>query len=54
MIAVLHDIERVRVSFPNALLLAREPVAWGAAADVLTPENLHRARYISDGWSDAA
>lgn len=54
VIAVLHDIERVRVSFPNALLLAREPVAWGAAADVLTPENLHRARYISDGWSDAA
>ncbi|MBX3492905.1 MAG: metal ABC transporter ATP-binding protein [Parvibaculum sp.] len=54
VIAVLHDIERVRASFPNALLLAREPVAWGAAADVLTPENLHRARYISDGWSDAA
>ncbi|MDP2124459.1 MAG: ABC transporter ATP-binding protein [Parvibaculum sp.] len=54
VIAVLHDIERVRAAFPDVLLLAREPVAWGPAGDVLTPENLRRARYISDGWSDAA
>ncbi|MEX0838988.1 MAG: ABC transporter, partial [Parvibaculum sp.] len=54
VIAVLHDIERVRAAFPDVLLLAREPVAWGPAADVLTSENLHRARYISDGWSDVA
>lgn len=54
VIAVLHDLERVRAAFPQVLLLAREPVAWGPAGDVLTPENLRRARYISDGWSDAA
>ncbi|MDP1628923.1 metal ABC transporter ATP-binding protein [Parvibaculum sp.] len=54
VIAVLHDLERVRGSFPQTLLLAREPVAWGETETVLTPDNLHRARYISDGWSDAA
>ena len=54
VIAVLHDIERVRAAFPQVLLLAREPVAWGPAAEALTPENLRRARYISDSWSDAA
>ncbi|MEQ8267313.1 MAG: ABC transporter ATP-binding protein [Parvibaculum sp.] len=54
VIAVLHDLERVRGSFPQTLLLAREPVAWGTTEDALMPENLRRARYISDGWSDAA
>lgn len=54
VIAVLHDLERVRGSFPQTLLLAREPVAWGATEVALVPENLRRARYISDGWSDAA
>jgi zinc/manganese transport system ATP-binding protein len=54
VIAVLHDLERVRASFPRTLLMAREPVAWGPTEEVLTAENLRRARYISDGWSDAA
>lgn len=54
VIAVLHDLERVRASFPEALLMAREPVAWGQTAEVLTPENLRRARYVSDAWGDAA
>lgn len=54
VIAVLHDLERVRASFPEALLMAREPVAWGPTPEVLTPENLRRARYVSDAWGDAA
>ncbi|MFN4353026.1 metal ABC transporter ATP-binding protein [Parvibaculum sp.] len=54
VIAVLHDLQRVREAFPEALLIAREPVAWGPTDEVLTPDNLRRARYISDGWSDAA
>lgn len=54
VIAVLHDLDRVRESFPQTLLMAREPVAWGPTDDVLIPENLRRARYISDSWSDAA
>ncbi|ABS63843.1 ABC transporter related [Parvibaculum lavamentivorans DS-1] len=54
VIAVLHDLERVRGAFSETLLLAREAIAWGPTETVLTPENLRRARYISDGWSDAA
>ena len=38
VLAALHDIDFVRTHFPETLLLAREPVAWGATVDVLTPE----------------
>jgi zinc/manganese transport system ATP-binding protein len=44
VIAVLHDLDLARRVFPQALLIAREPVAWGATQDVLTPANLMRAR----------
>ena len=40
VLAALHDMELVRAHFPETLLLARGPVAWGATAEVLTPENL--------------
>ena len=30
VLAALHDLELVKAHFPEALLLAREPVAWGA------------------------
>jgi zinc/manganese transport system ATP-binding protein len=52
--AVLHDLDQVRVYFPEALLLARECVAWGPTRTVLTPQNLQRARDISETWSDEA
>lgn len=52
IIAVLHDLEAVRRYFPQALLLAREPVAWGPTAEVLTDDNLKRARYIATGWHE--
>src|SRR5207247_7752838 len=29
VVAVLHDLDRVRQHFPSTLLLAREPIAWG-------------------------
>ena len=29
VLAALHDIDFVRANFPETLLLAREPVAWG-------------------------
>ena len=54
VIAVLHDLAMARAEFDDVLLLAREPVAWGATADTLTTENLARARYISDRWGHAA
>ncbi|MCC5977354.1 MAG: ABC transporter ATP-binding protein [Salinarimonas sp.] len=44
VIAVLHDIDLVREVFPETLLIAREPVAWGETNSVLHPENLLRAR----------
>ena len=43
MLAALHDIELVRANFPETLLLAREPVAWGITANVLTAENLNKS-----------
>jgi zinc/manganese transport system ATP-binding protein len=44
VVTVLHDIELVRRHFPETLLIAREPVAWGPTAQVLTAENMLRAR----------
>lgn len=49
-IVVLHDIELVRRFFPDCLLMARGLVAWGATDTVLTPENLARARSMSEAW----
>src|SRR5947207_1814530 len=54
VLAALHDHDIVRKHFPQALLLAREPVAWGATADVLSAENLNRARDMCEAFDDAA
>lgn len=54
VIAVLHDYEMVRERFPEALLLARSPVAWGPTTEVLKPENLLRARRMSEAFDDHA
>ncbi len=54
VVAALHDIELVRANFPDVLLLAREPVAWGAAADVLTADNLLKARRMCEAFDEAA
>ena len=54
VLAALHDIDFVRASFPETLLLAREPVAWGPTATVLTPENLLRARRMCEAFDQDA
>jgi zinc/manganese transport system ATP-binding protein len=54
VVAVLHDIETVRRAFPHTLLLAREPVAWGETAEVLTPANLLRARRMVEAFDSHA
>ena len=54
VLAVMHDLETVRGSFPQTLLLARDPVAWGETDRVMTPENLLRARSISEAWDESA
>ncbi len=50
VIAVLHDLQAVRQWFPQTLMLAREPVAWGPTAEVLTPAHLLRARRLAERW----
>jgi len=54
VIAVLHDIELVRRHFPETLLLAREPIAWGRTPVTLKPENLQRARGMPEAWDEHA
>jgi hypothetical protein len=44
----------VRANFPETLLLAREPVAWGRTASVLTPENLLTARRMCEAFDQEA
>lgn len=43
VLTVLHDFEHVRSYYHEALLLARESVAYGRVAEVLTAANLERA-----------
>jgi zinc/manganese transport system ATP-binding protein len=54
VIAALHDLELVKAAFPEVLLLAREPVAWGRSGDVLTAENLLKARQMCEAFDDQA
>jgi zinc/manganese transport system ATP-binding protein len=54
VIAVVHDIAQVREHFPQALLLAREPVAWGATAEVLTDANWARAQSLREPFDERA
>jgi zinc/manganese transport system ATP-binding protein len=54
VLAALHDMELVRANFPETLLLARGPVAWGATAQVLTAENLAEARRMCEAFDDGA
>lgn len=51
IVAVLHDFDQVRAHFPQTLLLAREPIGWGATETVLSADNLTRAKALSEGVS---
>jgi zinc/manganese transport system ATP-binding protein len=44
IVAVLHDLDRVRLHFPSTLLLARSPIAWGDTSLSLSADNLARAQ----------
>jgi zinc/manganese transport system ATP-binding protein len=54
VVVVLHDLELVRNHFPETLLLARQPIAWGKTGEVLMPGNLLRARRFHEAWDDRA
>ena len=54
VLAAVHDIDLVKNAFPQTLLLARESVAWGATADVLTAENMLKARRMCEAFDEEA
>lgn len=54
ILAVLHDHSLVADSFPQALLLARDVIACGPTRQVMTVENLTRARTMAEAWDEAA
>lgn len=54
VIAVLHDLPQVREYFPHTVLLARECVAQGPTAEVLTAAHLARAQQMSEQWDEHA
>jgi len=54
VLVVLHDLSLVRRHFAHTLLLAREPIAFGATAAVLTPANLRRAMNMREAFDEAA
>jgi len=54
VVAVLHDDALVRQHFPTTLMLARELIAWGPTAEVLTPANWQRARAMAEAWDEQA
>ncbi len=54
VLTAMHDIDFVRAHFPETLLLAREPVAWGRTSTVLTAENLLMARRMCEAFDEHA
>ncbi|MFN6953346.1 MAG: metal ABC transporter ATP-binding protein [Acetobacteraceae bacterium] len=54
ILAVLHDLDLVRAEFPEALLLAREAIAWGPTEQALSAANRLRARMMAEAWDDTA
>jgi zinc/manganese transport system ATP-binding protein len=54
VIAVLHDLDLVRQAFPQCLLLAREKIAFGPTAEVLSAANRLKARMMAEAWDEDA
>lgn len=54
VIAVVHDYSQVQDVFSSALLLARECIAWGDTATVLTQDNLAKAQHMAAAWRENA
>ncbi len=54
IMVVVHDLDLVREHFPETLLLARKPIAWGASRETLRPENLLHARQFHEAWEEGA
>ena len=51
IVAVMHNLETVRQTFPQTLLLARSFSLWGKTGTVLTSDNLSMAYTKAHEWS---
>ena len=54
VLLVMHDLGLAEAYCPDALLLARELIAFGPSRTVLQAENLQRAQALAESWQDAA
>lgn len=54
VVVVAHDVALVKQHFPETLLLARQKIAWGPTGEVMTDENLGRARRFTEAWNENA
>jgi zinc/manganese transport system ATP-binding protein len=54
VLVVAHDLDLVRMHFPEALLLARRPIAWGDARETLSQRNMTQARHFDEAWHEDA
>lgn len=54
ILAVLHDLERVRRHFPQCLMIARESLGFGPTSDILNPTLLTRARLLAERFDEFA
>jgi zinc/manganese transport system ATP-binding protein len=54
IMVVVHDMTLVREHFPDTLLLGRQEIAWGKTEDVLTSDNLAKARRFTESWNENA
>ncbi|MED5578702.1 MAG: ABC transporter ATP-binding protein [Nitrospinota bacterium] len=54
IIIALHDLEDIRLNFPETLILGREKIAHGLTEEVLTEENLSRAHKLCEVFNENA
>ncbi len=54
LLIVIHNLDLVWEFFPQTLLLAREPVAWGQTSEVLTEKHLLQSRTMAQAWDQSA
>ena len=54
IIMVTHDLDYVKQHCPQTLMLARQCIGHGPTHDVLTSENLKRARQLSEAFDQNA
>ena len=54
VLAAMHDLDLVKATFPQTLLLAREAVEWGPTRNVLTAANLLKARQMCEAFDETA